>query len=132
MKSTNITQSLLSFVVVILMLSCSSKKAEFATSLTLTLDSVDMIEFKKGDSSNRFVNPEHIKTIKKLLQPGELAESQSGVAECPIQIILYKNSEIVGEIGVRKETGLIYSVNNQAMQAAPKEELNSFIEEIQF
>jgi hypothetical protein len=132
MKSTNITQSLLSFVIVILVLSCTSKKAEFATSLTLALDSVDMIEFKKGDSSNRFVNPEHIKTIKKLLQPGELAESQSGVAECPIQIILYKNSEVVGEIGVQKENGLIYSINNQTMLGTKKEELNSFIGEIQF
>jgi hypothetical protein len=132
MKSSNIIAAFIVAAFTLLILSCANETTKFKTDFTSALDSADMIEFTKGKSSHRFVFPEDLRTIKKILRPVDLSESQVGAAEFPIQITLYKNSEMVGEVSVSEETGLVYSLNNKTRQAGRNDQLNAFIKGIQF
>lgn len=132
MKSSNIIAAFIVAAFTLLILSCANETTKFKTDFTSALDSADMIEFTKGESSHRFVFPEDLRTIKKILRPVDLSESQIGTTEFPIQITLYKNSEMVGEVSVSEETGLVYSLNNKTRQAGRNDQLNAFIKGIQF
>jgi hypothetical protein len=115
--------------------SCSTK--EKATEEFLQrLNKVDMIEFKNGDNSVRYVDLETLKTLKEILLPTGFSDCEpSDNHTFPLSIFLYSNSEVIGEIGVESGDNpkLHYKINDTC---AGKSEMNSklgmFIQDLQF
>jgi hypothetical protein len=89
-----------SLLILIFAWSCSTKE-KINEEFLQRLNKVDMIEFKNGDNSARFVDPETLTTLKEILLPAEVSECESSDNhEFPLSILLYSNSEVIGEIGV--------------------------------
>jgi hypothetical protein len=100
------------------------------------LNKADMIEFKNGDNSARYVNPEILTVLKEMLIPVDSEECKfSDNHEFSLSILLYANSEVIGEIGV--EFGHIQylhykSGENYYAKSERNARLATFIREIQF
>lgn len=134
MKSTGITKHIMAFAFAILILSCSDEKSKFITDFSATLDSADMIEFTKGDSTHRFVDPENLEILKKILKPVSVSETQSNISEFPVHVILYTNSEIVAQIGIKNgnNSSNIYAIGDHKMESAKNGGLDAFLADIQY
>ena len=95
-----------------------------------------MIELKFGESSYRFVDKENLDLLKKILVPEEISEArQDTPSEFPIQIILYKNSESLGYLGVElgNTPTLHYRINDWvAVESGMSYRLGQFIGELKF
>jgi hypothetical protein len=125
----------ISFLVLIILWSCGGP-GKINEEFSQRLNKADMIEFKNGDNSARYVNPEILKSLKEILIPTEVSACKSSDNhEFPLSILLYSNSEVIGEIGV--EAGdtryLHYKVNETYYgKSELKYQLGMFIDDIQF